>query len=483
LCGGGHSHIRFATITRRRLRLVAGARNIHGEEMNNPGLSEQQIISRIERLPVSRWYARILGTVAMAHFFDAFDSLTIAFILPVLVGLWKINPSEIGLLISAGFAGQLIGALALGWAAEKYGRRRVLQISLIIIALFSAACALAWDYTSLLGFRLLQGIGLGAEVPVAATYLNEFTRAAYRGRFLLLLQWMFAIGVAVTSAVATWLVPAFGWQSMFWLGVLPAVLALGLRWLIPESPRWLAGQGRLAEADEALSGIEAEVERVAAPPPEANLAAISHERAGWKDLFEGIYLRRTFCAWTIAFCTSFIGYGLITWLPTIFRTVYQLPVPQALSYGLIINMVGLAGPLVCMLLIDTLGRRGSFVIAFVGGGLCMIGLWYIGAGRTSTEVLILGAIAYFFLAFLLTGVYVYIPETYPTRMRALGTGTASSFLRIASIVGPTIVGFTLSNSNVGIVFLMFGLVSLFGALVVALFTVETRGKILEVVSP
>jgi MFS transporter, putative metabolite:H+ symporter len=452
--------------------------------MNKPGLSEQQIISRIERLPVSRWYARILGTVAVAHFFDAFDSLTIAFILPVLVGLWKINPSEIGLLISAGFAGQLIGALALGWAAEKYGRRRVLQVSLIIIALFSAACALAWSYTSLLGFRALQGIGIGAEVPVAATYLNEFTRAAYRGRFLLLLQWMFAIGVAVTSAVATWLVPAFGWQSMFWLGVLPAVLALGLRWLIPESPRWLAGQGRLAEADEALSSIEAQVEKGSElPSREAAVPTVSHERAGWKDLFEGIYLRRTFCAWTIAFCTSFIGYGLITWLPTIFRTVYQLPVDQALRYGLIINLIGLAGPLVCMLLIDTLGRRGSFVIAFLGGGLCMLGLWYIGAGRTPTEVLILGAIAYFFLAFLLTGVYVYIPETYPTRMRALGTGTASSFLRIASIVGPTIVGFTLSNSNVGIVFLMFGLVSLFGAVVVALFTVETRGKILEVVSP
>jgi putative MFS transporter len=451
--------------------------------MNKTGLSEQQIVARIERLPVSRWYARILGTVAIAHFFDAFDSLTIAFILPVLVGLWKINPSEIGLLISAGFAGQLIGALALGWAAERYGRRRVLQFSLIIIAVFAAACALAWDYTSLLGFRVLQGIGLGAEVPVAATYLNEFTRAAYRGRFLLLLQWMFAIGVAVTSAVATWLVPAFGWQSMFWLGVLPALLALGLRWLIPESPRWLAGQGRLAEADEALSSIEAQVEKVTVSPLDADLAAISHERAGWKDLFQGIYLRRTFCAWTIAFCTSFIGYGLITWLPTIFRTVYQLPVEQALRYGLIINLIGLAGPLVCMLLIDTLGRRGSFVIAFLGGGICMVGLWYIGAGRTPIEVLILGAIAYFFLAFLLTGVYVYIPETYPTRMRALGTGTASSFLRIASIVGPTIVGFTLSNSNVGIVFLMFGLVSLFGALVVALFTVETRGKILEVVSP
>ena len=101
----------------------------------------------------------------------------------------------------------------------------------------------------------------------------------------------------------------------------------------------------------------------------------------------------------------------------------------------------------------------------------------------STEVLWLGAIAYFFLAFLLTGVYVYIPETYPTRMRALGTGTASSFLRIAAIVGPIIVGFTLSYSNVGIVYLMFGVVSLIGALTIIVFAVETRGKILEELSP
>jgi putative MFS transporter len=113
----------------------------------------------------------------------------------------------------------------------------------------------------------------------------------------------------------------------------------------------------------------------------------------------------------------------------------------------------------------------------------MFVLWWIGADRTPIEVLALGATAYFFLAFLLTGVYVYIPETYPTRMRALGTGTASSFLRIASIVGPTIVGFTLSYSNVGVVYLMFGGVSLIGALVIILFGIETRGKILEELSP
>ena len=144
--------------------------------MTKVGLSEEQIIARIERLPISAWYARILATVAAAHFFDAFDSLTIAFILPVLVGLWKITPGEIGLLISAGFAGQLLGAIALGWAAEKYGRQRVLQFSLLIMAAFAAACALAWSYTSLLVFRALQGVGLGGEVDVCHRSCRHLAR-------------------------------------------------------------------------------------------------------------------------------------------------------------------------------------------------------------------------------------------------------------------------------------------------------------------
>jgi putative MFS transporter len=451
--------------------------------MNGTAVTEQQIIARIERLPVSSWYARILGTVATAHFFDAFDSLTIAFILPILIGLWKITPPEIGLLISGGFAGQLFGALIFGWAAEKYGRLRVLQISLIIIAVFSAACALAWSYDSLLWFRVLQGFGLGAEVPVAATYLNEFTKARYRGRFLLLLQWGFAIGVAVTSWVATLVVPRFGWQSMFWLGVLPALLAIVLRQFIPESPRWLAGKGRLEEADTALKRIEAQIKDPSKFEPAPEVPRVVDEPATFADLFQGIYLKRTFTAWTIAFCTSFIGYGLITWLPSLFRTVYQLPVAQALQYGLIINVIGLAGAPVCMLLIDSIGRKFSFALAFIGGGVCMIALWWIGADRTPDQVLWFGAVAYFFLAFLLTGVYVYIPETYPTRMRALGTGTASSFLRVAAIVGPTIVGFTLGYANVGVVYLLFGIFSLIGALTIILFAVETRGKILEELSP
>jgi putative MFS transporter len=447
-------------------------------------LSEQQITARIERLPVSGWYVRLLAIVGTAHFFDAFDSLTIASVLPILAGAWHIAPAQIGLLISAGFVGQMIGAIFLGWAAERHGRLRILQWTLGIIALLSIACAFAWDYDSFFVFRTLQGIGLGAEVPIAATYLNEFTRAQYRGRLIILLQSCFAAGIVITSLVATWVIPHLGWQWMFILGTLPALLAIGLRRLAPESPRWLASKRRLTEADTIVSAIEARAALSGPLPPlPASIPPIITEQAGFADLFAGMYLKRTLTAWTIAFGTAFVGYGLLTWLPSIFRTIYKLPIEQILQYNFYFSVVGFAGGLVGMGLIDVLGRRTCFLISFSGAGIGMIALWLVGDARTATDVIVLGCTSQFFMTFLLTGLYLYIPETYPTRMRALGVGVASSWMRIASIVGPTAVGFILAGSDVGKVFLMFGIIGLIGAAIVAIYVIETRGRMLEEIAP
>ena len=139
------------------------------------------VVARIERLPTSSWQVKARIIVGTATFFDAFDSLAIASVLPVLIPLWKIAPpqigSKVGLLISAGFLGQLVGALLFGWIAERYGRMPAMIWSIALFAVMSLVCAFAWDYNSFLVFRTIQGIGLGGEVPVAATYISELTRA------------------------------------------------------------------------------------------------------------------------------------------------------------------------------------------------------------------------------------------------------------------------------------------------------------------
>src|SRR5713226_4578574 len=135
--------------------------------------SVDDIVARLERLPTSWWQVKARIIIGVATFFDAFDALAIASVLPAIVPMWKLTPPQIGFLISAGFLGQLLGALFFGWVAEKYGRMTGMIWSIATFAVMSFVCAFAWDYESLLAFRLVQGFGLGGEVPIAAVYISE----------------------------------------------------------------------------------------------------------------------------------------------------------------------------------------------------------------------------------------------------------------------------------------------------------------------
>lgn len=154
----------------------------------------QQITARVERLPLSRWHLQARVLVGAATFFDGVDALAIAYVLPVLADTWHLSPQRIGFLISAGYVGQLAGAVVSGWMAERIGRLATMIYTVTVYSVLSLLCVVSWDYWSLLAFRTIQGLGLGGEVPVAAAYVNESVagaeprtiRVALRGRFF---QW------------------------------------------------------------------------------------------------------------------------------------------------------------------------------------------------------------------------------------------------------------------------------------------------------
>ena len=449
-------------------------------------VSQETVSARVERLPLSKWHVRMMSIAGLAHFSDAFDSLAIAFVLPVLVGLWKIAPAEIGFLISAGYVGQMLGAIGFGWLAERYGRRTALRWTVAVISLFSLACAFSWNYMSFFVFRTIQGLGLGGEVPVAATYMNEVSSARFRGRIVLLLQSAFAVGIVITSLVSIWIVPNLGWQWMFFIGTLPALLAIFLRQLMPESPRWLAGKGRLAEAEDVLTKIELEVTsrgQRPLPPLVTQIPTIVTEEATFSSLFVGQYLGRTIALWSLMFCTSIVGYGLLTWMPTIYRTVLKLPVSEALQYGLVGSIASLLGVLSGAFLVDLIGRRSTFMLGFFGSSVALAILWWVSLQVPPIYIVALAAIGLYFISMLLSGLYLYVPELYPTRMRAMGTGLASAWLRIGAIVGPSMVGWILGVSDLSTVFLMFALAGAVGGLVILFAAIETRGRSLEEIAP
>lgn len=442
------------------------------------------LVARMERLHICSWHVKAGVAMGLATFFDAFGTLTIGYVLPVLAGAWKLTPQNIGFLISSAFVGQIIGGLYFGWLAEHIGRVRSATYAVGVYAVTSLACALSWNFTSLLLLRTIQGIGLGGEVPVGATYINEISRAKGRGRFFLLYELIFPTGLTGAAVLGFWLVPRYGWRSMFITGGLAGLLAMFVIRRLSESPRWLMSKGHFDEAERIVSEMERAASRHGkslAPAQPIAAAPRPAAETSWTGLFSGIYRTRTFVVWGLAVLTYFVSYGFNTWLPTIYRTYYHLDISTALLYGLLTNVVGLIGAFLCAMLVDRLGRRVSYVGAFVLACIPLLALWRLGA-QTAKEVFLLSSASFLFITANSMLFYLYTPEIYPTRLRGLGTGAASCWVRIGSVIGPSIVGFTLSGSGVPGVFFLFGCVCVMG-IPVALGATETTNRPLEEISP
>ena len=192
----------------------------------------------------------LLGTGTL---FDGFDSLSIAGALTMIIATFHIDYKSAGALGSAAFLGQIVGALGFGWLSERIGRKWAFIISLFIFGACSFVAASATNEHELLWARAIQGVGLGAEVPIAAALFNEYARSAVRGKWVMLYETLFIYGL-VLAPLASLLCynvfgPELGWRVLFAIGGVPALVAILAIFLLPESPRWLASRGRLAEAD------------------------------------------------------------------------------------------------------------------------------------------------------------------------------------------------------------------------------------------
>jgi len=446
--------------------------------------SGQHIVARIERLPSSPWQLRMRALVGVAFFFDGFDALTIAFVLPALIPLFHLTPVDIGTLIAIGYAGQALGSVFFGWLAERIGRVPCGMMSCAIFAIFSLACAFAPGFEWLVALRFLQGLGLGGEMPVMQSYLNEFSRTHRRGRFALLTQLPFAFGIAVTSLVAAWVVPTFGWQWMFVIGALPGFLTLFFRQILPESPRWLVSVGRVAEASAVMDRVEASITAsgIALPPLPSVAREAEPARGKFSDLFRGIYATRTPVIWALWVCTYLASYGLSAWMPSLYRTVFHLPVDVALRYSVYNSIALFLGGCLITATIDIIGRKTWIATALLIAGVVLIGL-YQAPVMAPQSVMLVCLIPFFCIGAISLVMGPYTAENYPTNLRALGAGVGNAWLRATSVVGPYLVGWMVASEGLGGVFVMFGAVAALGGLVAAFFATETRGRLLEEVSP
>jgi len=470
-----------------------GATSRAGEIDAHEQARSAELLARMGNVPFSRWHTKARVIMGSATFFDAFDALALAFVLPVLIGLWHLKAAQIGVLIASGYLGQVIGALLFGWLAEKYGRVRSATVTITLMSVMSLVCVFTGSFNALFVCRFVQGIGVGGEVPVAAAYINELSNAHGRGRFFMLYELIFPLGLLAAAQLGALIVPSLGWHAMFLVGGIPGLLIVYFIARLPESPRWLIARRRYDAAEKIIEAIEASTPKRNSDMPQAPaapLAAIpasvlvpipARRKGGWRELFSRFYRGRTMIVWILWATSYFVANGLNNWLPSLYKTVYHLGLQESLRTASLSNVLSTCGVLVCALVIDKVGRKNWTIGTFVVAGLLLGALWLHGA-HTALSVMLLGSSAYGVIGTTTVLLYLYTPEIYPTRMRAIGTGLATSWLRLASAAGPAIVGLVLGGKGIATVFLMFALVCGVGA-VAATRMIETRERSLEEIAP
>lgn len=448
-------------------------------------LRNAKIIARLERLPVTRRLTLIRIIIGSATFFDAYTVIVIAYAMPQLTDQWNISLGMVGIILSAGYLGQLFGAIGFGSLAERIGRLPTLLITILLFVTMDICCLFAWGGWSMAIFRFFQGVGTGGEVPVASAYINEFIGAKKRGRFFLLYELIFPIGLMFAGMAAFVLLPLFSWRILFVVGLVPAILMIPMRIVMPESPRWLASKGKFEKADKVVSMLEREAtkegkELPQPEPPEVDLATM--KKGHWRELFRGIYLRRTLMIWVLWVSSYFINNGMMTWFSTLYKTQFGLEGNTPQFYSWITSAVAVVASIICALYIDKIGRKRWYSWAFFLACVPLLTLGLLGA-RTALQVLILGSLTYAIIQTITFSLYLYSAELYPTRLRAVGTGFGSAWLRVASTLAPNIVAFLVAGVGLGSVFLVFAGAAVIGGITVALFGIETKGAVLEKLSP
>src|SRR5215217_2268952 len=267
----------------------------------------------IDQIGFGRFQKRLLAACGVTWAADGAEVLLLGFALPSITADFRISAAQGGLIVTAGFAGMLLGAWFWGTISDYIGRRTGFQLTVLIFAVFGLLSALSPSWAWLAVLRAITGFGLGGALPLDFSLYAEFLPRENRGRNLVLLESFWAVGTILAAGLAWLIVPSFGWRPLLATSAVAALLVLWIRTRIPESPRYLVISGKTDEAREILTQIATENGQ---PAPEEDLVANQREEgAPVAKLWRPSLRRSTLMLWIAWFCISLAYYGIFTWLP------------------------------------------------------------------------------------------------------------------------------------------------------------------------
>lgn len=419
---------------------------------------------------------------ALGGFLFGFDTAVISGVEKSIQTLWSLDDFSHGFTVASALIGTVIGALAAGRPAEKYGRRRVLQAIGLLYVVTSLVTALTPSWLPFVIFRFLGGIGVGASSVVGPMYISEISPAHSRGRLVALFQFNVVSGILI-AFVSNYLLSGVSEDSWRWmLGVqaIPSLLFFGLVFLVPESPRWLMKQNLEEEAKAILGQIGEKDVQAAALQIRESLQS----EQGSESLFSGKFNKPIFYAVVLAFFNQMSGINAVMYYaPRIFEMT-GLAKDTALLQAISIGVTNMVFTLLAISVIDKFGRK-TLLIAGSFGMVLFLGLvaraFFTGDfGGYLVMVYLVGFIAFF--AFSQGAViWVFISEIFPNKVRSQGQTLGSSTHWImAAIVSWTFPIFAESSAMGGAwAFAFFSLMMLLHLLFAWKVLPETKGQSLE----
>ncbi len=386
---------------------------------------------------------------------DGMDVMVYSFVIPTLIAAWHISKGQAGLLGTAALLISAVGGWLAGLLADRFGRVRVLQITILWFALFTCLSGFTNSFWQLLMTRGLQGLGFGGEWAVGSVLMGEAIRAQHRGKAVGTVQGGWAVGWAVTAICYTVLfsvLPATtAWRAMFWIGILPALLVFYIRRNVPEPDVFSRTRAR-----------------------EAALGEASH----FLEIFSPAMLKITFLTALLATGVQGGYYAITTWLPTFLKTARGLSVLNTGGYLFVVIVGSFVGYMISAWLADRLGRKRTLILFAVCSFLTVTAYTYLPI--SNSVMLVLGFPLGFFASGSFSPVGAFFTELFPSRLRGSGQGFSYNFGRAIGALFPTLVGYLSARITLGHAISAFAVAAYLVMILAVLLLPETTGKELKV---
>ena len=432
----------------------------------------------VQELPF-KW--RVQGSIfiigGLGFMFDAWDVTLNGALIPLVAAEWGLDRTTAALLGTSNLVGMALGAFIWGGLADRYGRKTAFSATLLMFSIFTVLGALAPSFGFFVAFRFLAGVGLGGCIPVDYALVGEFTPARLRGRVLTAMDGWWPVGAALSFFISGAVIATTdNWRLILVTMILPALLVYFVRRSVPESPLFLAAQGREAEARAVIDQL---VHRTGAPTRDYRILPSAARPTPWWQQVVALWRYSpslTATSWLLFITILLVYYLALTWLPTILADA-GMAQSAALFTTAVMALMGLIGVVLAALLVERVGRKWLLGISAPLSGLVLVIL--------SRSLDVPGAAIGWVLAFgvivqvAIPVLYAYVSELYPTELRASGFGWASTMSRLAAGFGPLL--FAALWPVVGLTALFAGATVLvvLALLVMARMAPETKGRELD----